>query len=333
MTLSQEKSVKKLFFTALAVACIFASSAFAAFAQGKISVRILAEVTVDTEQVKLGDIAAVAAGSGADDGRIQSVSLGFSPRVGMTREISRENISLALAAAGFSDGELALDIPAKVLVKRAAQTVPQNTLREAVEKAILPQFEAENISAKITKLDLPEKVDLPTGNVEVRVVNFSGITNFLTPSIISLEIKVDGKILKRISANVMVEAFADVLLLNRDLASGTRIAAADVQAKNIRLEKNLSSYIRKPSDLAGKKLLKNLPASSPLTTDAVAADAVIKTGDSVSIIARSGGMQIAVSGEARANGRIGDRIAVKNTQSGVILQAVVIDEGTVKLSF
>jgi flagella basal body P-ring formation protein FlgA len=50
-------------------------------------------------------------------------------------------------------------------------------------------------------------------------------------------------------------------------------------------------------------------------------------------MARSGGMQIAIIGEARANGRIGDRIAVKNTQSGVILQATVIDEHTVKLNF
>lgn len=329
MILSPEKLMKKLFLTALAVACVFSST----FAQGKISVRIPAEVTIDKEQVKLGDIVAVTAVSDADAGRIQSISLGFSPRVGMTREISRENISLALAAAGFNESELTLDIPAKFLVKRAAQSVSQNLLREAVEKFVLPQFEAEKVSAKITKLELPDSLELPVGDVEIRVVNFSGITNFMTPTIISLELKVNGKVLRRVPANLSVEAFADVLVLNRDLASGTRITGSDVQAKNIRLEKNLSSYIRKPSELAGKKLLKNLSASSPLTTDAVAADAVIKAGDSVSIIARSGGMQIAVSGEARANGRIGDRIAVKNTQSGVILQAIVIDEATVKLSF
>ncbi len=329
MTLSPEKLTKKLFLTSVVVLCIFAS---AVFGQGKLTVRIPAEISVEADQVKLGDIAVIK-GDDANTERIRQISLGFSPRVGMTREIPRDSILLAMAAAGFHIGEIALNAPAKILIKRTAQSVPQNALRAAVEKAILPQFENENVSAKITKLELPENTELPTGGVEIRVVNFPGITNFLAPSIISLEIRVDGKVLRRISANVTVEAFADVLALTRDLTSGTRITESDVQTKNVRLEKSISSYFRDPSELAGKKLLKNLTESSPLTTDAVTADAVIKAGDSVSVMARSGRMQIAILGEARASGRIGDRIAVKNIQSGVILQAIVVDAGTVKLNF
>lgn len=330
MTLSPKKSLKKLSITAAAVVlCIFAS---AVFGQSKLTIRIPAEISIEADQVTLGDIAVIN-GDDANSERAGRISLGFSPRVGMTREISRDSILLALAAAGFAHSEIALNTPAKILVKRTAQSVPQNALRAAVEKAILPQFESKNVSAKITKLELPENIELPTGSIEICVANFPGITNFLAPSIISLEIRVDGKVLRRISANVTVEAFASVLTLTRDLASGTRITGFDVQTKNVRLEKSISSYLRDPSELAGKKLLKNLTESSPLTTDAVTADAVIKAGDSVSIMARSGRLQIAILGEARAAGRIGDRIAVKNTGSGVILQAIVIDAGTVKLNF
>ncbi|HEV7644467.1 MAG TPA: flagellar basal body P-ring formation chaperone FlgA [Pyrinomonadaceae bacterium] len=306
-------------------------------AQGKLMVRIPAETTITADQIALGDIAEISGGgisaALASAARARQVSLGFSPRVGAMREIGRANILLALAAAGFNENDLALDIPEKVLVKRAAQSVSQNMLREAVEKAILPQLEAEKVSARITKLQLPDSLEIPTGNVEIRVVNFSGITNFLAPSVISLELRVDGKVLRRVPVNVEVEASADVLVLNRSITAGTKLTAADVHTEKVRLERSLSSYFRTPAEIGGKKLLKNVAEHAPLTTDAVAADTVIKTGDTVSIIVRSGNTQISVTGEARASGRIGDRIAVKNTQSGIILQARVEAEGLVKLSF
>ncbi len=320
-------------FSAMVGVCLCAS----VLAQGKLAVRIPAETTITTDQIALGDIAEISGGETsaalAAAARARQVSLGFSPRVGAMREIGRANILLALAAAGFNENELSLDIPAKVLVKRAAQVLSQIMLREAVEKAILPPLEAEKVSARITKLQLPDSLELPTGNVEIRVVNFSGITNFLAPSVISLELRVDGKVLRRVPANIEVEASADVLVLNRSGVAGTKLTAADVHTEKIRLERSLSSYFRTPAEIGGKKLLKNVAELTPLTADAVAADTVIKTGDTVSIIVRSGNTQISVTGEARASGRIGDRIAVKNTQSGIILQARVEAEGLVKLSF
>jgi flagella basal body P-ring formation protein FlgA len=300
------------------------------FAQGKLAVRVSPETTIAKDQIALGDIAEI---TGGDETRARSISLGFAPRVGAMREIPRANILLALAAAGFSESDVVFSSPDKILVKRAAQALSQELLKDAVEKAVIAPLAAENVAAKITKLTLPDSLDLPTGNVEVRVVNFTGVTNFTAPVIVSLELRVDNKVLKRISANVEIEASADVFVMAHNGAAGAKLGTADVCTINIKLERSLASYIRTPEKLAGKKLLKDLPENSPLTADAVGADMVVKTGDTVSILARAGNMQISVAGEARSAGRIGDRIAVKNMQSGVVLQAQVVDEGTVKLNF
>ncbi len=69
----------------------------------------------------------------------------------------------------------------------------------------------------------------------------------------------------------------------------------------------------------------------PLFADSIAAATVIKLGDPVRIEASYGRIKIVVNGEARANGRIGERIAVKNKDSGVLMQAIVIDQGLVKV--
>jgi flagella basal body P-ring formation protein FlgA len=317
------------------VCAVFAAIVFGGnvFAQGKVSILVQAETTVAADQISVGDIAGVTGSDANAIARIKQISLGFSPRVGAMREIPRANILMSLAAAGFNENDLSLSIPATVVIKRAAQTISQDALRDAVEKAILPQLESENVTAKITKIELPANVDLPIGTAEIRVINFSGITNYFTPTVVSIELRVDGKVIKRVAANVEVEASADVYVLKHAGTANARIAAADVRTEKIKLEKSLTSYLRTPAALAGRKLLKNLPESTPLTTDVVAADTVVKPGDTVSIVAKMGNAQISIAGEARSGGRIGDRIAVKNTQSGVILQAQVVDEATVKLNF
>jgi flagella basal body P-ring formation protein FlgA len=42
---------------------------------------------------------------------------------------------------------------------------------------------------------------------------------------------------------------------------------------------------------------------------------------------------LVVQGEARGSGRVGDRILVKNLQSGLMFQAVIVDEGIVSVKF
>ena len=86
--------------------------------------------------------------------------------------------------------------------------------------------------------------------------------------------------------------------------------------------------------LRGVKLIKNLPDGTELTTDCFIADVGYsrrRSGHESS--ADRGKLQITVNGEARASGKIGDRIAVKNSQSNAVIQAIVVDEGLVKIIF
>jgi flagella basal body P-ring formation protein FlgA len=51
----------------------------------------------------------------------------------------------------------------------------------------------------------------------------------------------------------------------------------------------------------------------------------------VRIINQVGKLYVEVAGEACAAGRVGERIAVKNSVSGVLLQATIEDEGVVRV--
>ncbi|NJM51892.1 MAG: flagellar basal body P-ring formation protein FlgA [Blastocatellia bacterium] len=263
----------------------------------------------------------------------REISLGFSPNIGMKREIFRDTILLGIIAAGFSTNDFTLQSSPKITVYRSSQVLSQDLMREAVEKAVLANFKSDKIETKITKLQLPEKIILPKGNVEVFAAPMSGVRNFLAPFTVLLEIKVDGKTKHRTSANVEIETYAEVLIMNKSLTANEKITEKDVHKAKIRLEKPIDNYLLETDNLRGKKLIKNIAENEPLLKISIIPDSVIRVGDSVKIVGQAGKMQIIVLGEARANGRIGERIPVKNTQSGIILQATVVEEGLVKVKF
>lgn len=314
--------------SSVAIFLIFAS---VAFAQSKITVRLAPETTIENDRIELGKIAKIS-GETTQITKLNSVSLGYAPSVGMLRELTKDRINLAIAAAGFSAADYTLDAPAKIIVRRSAQSVGEKMLREAVEKAVSEQLNAEGVNFKIVRLDLPAQIEIPSGEIEVKA-DLGNSRNLFAAFSISLEIQADKKTVRRVSAMTQIEAFADVLVASKDLTLGSKISAGDVTIENRRLEKPLASYLRTPENLRGVNLTKNISAGTVLTTNTVVSAAVIKTGDLVQIQAQSGNLKIIINGEARTNGKIGDRISVKNTQSGALLQAVVLDEKTVKVNF
>lgn len=302
------------------------------FAQDKTVVRVSSETVIDGDRVMLGDIAEISGAGETKSARLKKISLGYAPKVGMTRQIFRDRILLSIAAAGFAKTEVSFIAPAKILVRRSALTVDRLEFREAVEKAVLAHFQRESVEAKIVKMDLPSAVQIPSGEIEVRAA-LPKTGNLFLPFSVALEILVDGKIVRRASATVQIEASAEILVAANDLISGAKISENAVKTEIRRLEKPLNSYLRDASKLRGTVLTKDLSAGAPLTFDAIAAGYVIRGGDPVRIVGESGKMQIIINGEARTSGRIGDRIAVKNAQSGAVLQAIVVDEGLVKVNF
>jgi len=319
--------MKKVFI----ISVIFALSAISVFAQNRLSVRVSAETTIETERIELAQIAQIS-GDAEKAERLKKISLGYAPNIGMMREIVRSQIVLAMNAAGFSENEIVLDCPPKILIRRFGQEISQDQIREAIKKAVLSQFADEKIEAKIVRLEIPQKIEVTTGQVEIRV-NAAGIRNVFTRFSLPVEIRIDNKIVRSFAATVEVEAFTDVFVAVKDLSANTKITEADVKLERRKLTKSLINYLREPQKLRGAMLTRNITSGTEITTDVVASAVVIRAGDSIRIEAQSGNLKIIISGEARSSGKIGDRIAVKNLQSKAILQAVVVDEGLVKVNF
>jgi flagellar basal body P-ring formation protein FlgA len=330
--LEEKQTRKKKLFCALFLFLCFVSLSSKGESKTVLAtVRVKNETVVKNDKLTLGNIAEISSNDSAIGERLSMISLGYSPNVGAVRELPRERILMAISSAGFSSEEFSFESPAIARVRRESQRVESNQMRVVVEDAVLSPLKTIGATAQLIKLDIPASIDVPTGEVEVRTK--SGIVKDLfSPFSVSIEILVDGRVVKRISAMAQVEAMMPVIIAARDIQPNERIKETDVQIETRKLEKVVTSYFRDFSKLRGADASRPIAKGEIITNTSVVAGLVVKAGDHVRIVYQSGKMQIAVKGEAKASGRIGERIQIKNLQSGILLQAIIVDEGLVQVN-
>lgn len=90
-----------------------------------------------------------------------------------------------------------------------------------------------------------------------------------------------------------------------------------------------SYFYTDPANVIGKEARRNLGESEVITASQLAEPVAIERGSKVQIIARRGAVQITGTGEALAEGRVGDQIRVKNSSSGRIVRGWVAGPGRV----
>ncbi|MEQ1604158.1 MAG: flagellar basal body P-ring formation chaperone FlgA [Pyrinomonadaceae bacterium] len=314
----------------LSLAAVFALlCGYCVQGQSRNLIKVAGESTVNGEIVELGMIARINADRLRGD-RLRGITLGYSPGIGSSRELLRPQIELAIKAAGFEDADFSLETPSKILVRRASQNIPSIQIRDAVEKAIQTRYNDSKVSTQILHVDVPADLAVPVGVVDIRA-SISGVRSLFEKFQVPVEIRIDGKIVRTFSATAEIAVYSEVLVAATDLAINKKLMLADVKLQKVRLEKPLTSYLRDPAVLRGVQMTKPLETGKPLAADSFAAAIVIKLGDTVRIEAYSGRIKIVATGEASANGRIGDRISVVNKQSKTVLQAIVVDEGVVRV--
>lgn len=122
---------------------------------------------------------------------------------------------------------------------------------------------------------------------------------------------------------VDVVVTAKVVTAARPLPRGHLVAAADTRL----IERDVSTmqrgYYSDIKALAGLRLKQPLLAGQVITPAMLAADRIIRRGQSVTIVAAGGGINISMAGKALTDGALNQRIRVENSNSGRVVEGIV----------
>lgn len=126
-----------------------------------------------------------------------------------------------------------------------------------------------------------------------------------------------------------VSLFRELLVANRNLVRGDIVTHSDVVSEIVNTSQLRQGQIEETDNILGQEVIRPISKGEPFRNASLASPMVIKRGDPVIIELQSGSISVSSNGTAMANGRIGERIRIRNGQSDRMVSAQVIAAGRV----
>jgi len=146
---------------------------------------------------------------------------------------------------------------------------------------------------------------------------------------ITLRVACEGASPWRIYVPARIQTMVKVISLTRPLASGTTITAKDLTTSQVNANQQLRAYLTRPDEAVGQVVTRPMQAGQILTQQDLGIAKVVHRGDHVTVIAGTGNITVSTEGIAQADAGVGQRIMVKNSRSGQLVEGIVHDTNTV----
>ncbi len=130
---------------------------------------------------------------------------------------------------------------------------------------------------------------------------------------------------------VRVSAYQTVVVLKEPVKQGTPILPSNLLLQRREITGLHGGHFTEPAAVLGQIARRTLPGGLLLTPDHLTMPSPVKRGQAVRIRAKSADFEISMPGMALSDGLLGQRIRVKNSQSGRIVEGVVTQPGIVTI--
>lgn len=124
-----------------------------------------------------------------------------------------------------------------------------------------------------------------------------------------------------------VHIFAAIPVAARALTRGDLVSAADISEEVVNISTIRQEFLNSPDAAIGKEIKRNINQGDPLRSANLDAPTAIKRGDMVALASSAGAIRVVTTGTAMSDGRIGQKIRIRNTQSARVVSARVTGPG------
>lgn len=324
---------KLLYFLPIVIfSALMASKALAA----SITVVIPSEARVSGGQILIGEIAAIdfdheaAPEIKAWAADLAQISLGPAPEAGQSLTLRSGQIEQRLKAAGGPLTEADWHLPEVLTVFRLGQTLDEERLKSIIEEYLSRTEPYRSGTFKIISLTTGPRPSFPPGEVswDFRAQKSSNPT-YLTGRIF---FQVDGREAGRLRVTAQVDLQVPAVVVAGNYSRGHVLGEDDLSLTLVDFNQGKGA-ITEPGLAVGSALKVSLSLGSPVREQDLTKSVMIKRGDLVTIEAKSGGLTVTATGQARQDGGFGDTISVVNLSSKKTIMARVLAPNRVEVIF
>jgi flagella basal body P-ring formation protein FlgA len=303
-----------------------------AFSSGTTGLTLKTAVVVDTDAVRLSDIAAFTGLSPLQAKTLGAVVVATSPQPGQTRFVGVDYIRIRLRQAGVDTASMFFSGPQDVRISRKAAALPTGQIERAVESAIRSRMPWKNEDVAISAITFDETIKLPTGRLTYRIVPNRN-EDYLGRTMLALHLFVDGEPVRKLWVSATIAVMADVVTVIRPLGKHQHIQRADLSVERRDLADLPADPISRIEDAVGNRVTRMVYPNTVLQPGMITLPPLVNRGDIVKIVANTGLMTITATGMVKQKGCKGEVVRVMNTDSNRIVTARVTGPGAVEVDF
>lgn len=147
----------------------------------------------------------------------------------------------------------------------------------------------------------------------------------------TIEVVCPGDTGWRLYVPVKVRRLESVVVLKRAVAAG-EVLTADNLGMETRNIDQIAGPLANAELVAGFSARRYLAAGSILTSADTLSPRLVRRGDTVTLLAKIGGVQVRAQGKALGDGGVGDRVSVENQASRRTMRGQVLGNGEIELT-
>lgn len=152
-------------------------------------------------------------------------------------------------------------------------------------------------------------------------------------TVINLDVKREGRLIKRLPLSLRVLPFAWVPVAKKDVDSREVLKPENIRWQREEVTRTYGTWPEKPEEFRERTwwARRTIRRGDILTYDRIEPRPEIARGDFVEMVSVKGGVIVSTDGIALQDGRIGDRVKVENPASGARLLGIVDGERVVMI--
>ncbi|MGB5055008.1 MAG: flagellar basal body P-ring formation chaperone FlgA [Nitrospirales bacterium] len=217
-------------------------------------------------------------------------------------------------------------------VDKDGQWVQAGDFERVVLRELMRRYGRPHHQMSLRVLFPSQVMEVPRGNLHLEVGEWSG-GGRAGRRAFRVGVFVDKQFIKTVNVTVEVKVQAEVATPIRWLKPRDVVTSEDLAPMMVDVPSLTHDFVLKLEEAVGKQVVRPLSPGQPIRKTMLDYPPLIHKGDRVLIEAKSGGLLVQTVGVAKAAGKAGETISVKNQASGRDVLGIVMASGLVEVKF
>lgn len=264
--------------------------------------------------------------------RIGDMVVSTGPLPGTRRSVDLSYIKRILGAAELDD-DVKISGPAKISLIGKCVKISSQELLEQAKSFVLSRLENDNWTYDVIADRMPHDVIAPYGiDVQIKPRLMSSCVR-IGCNTVALDIVIDGKLIFTTSTALQIKAVGDVLVAKTSIRQGEALTSENTSWEKRDISRSSEVILAdQNADVQSLVAGRTIRQGCTISVSDVTQPAIVRKGDSVSLIVKCGEVMLHVSAEAKQSGKVGDTIPVRSALSEQDVRAKITEPGIVEIT-